>query len=53
MRAEYDEQGREWAPIEGGLLRQPVSAHGTSRTIDTVGHNFDVIDATIGRMSYI
>jgi hypothetical protein len=53
MRAEYDEQGREWAPIEGGLLEQPVSAHGTSRTIDTVGHNFDVIDAMISRKNYL
>jgi hypothetical protein len=52
MRAEYDEQGRQWAPIESGLLRQPVSSSGTSRSIDTVGYNFDIIDAMIDRMSY-
>jgi hypothetical protein len=42
----------QWAPIESGLLRQPVSSHSTIRTIDTVGYNFGVIDAMIGRMRY-
>jgi hypothetical protein len=52
MHAEYDEQGRQWAPIQSGLLRQPVSSSGPSYSIESVGHNFDIIDAMIGRMSY-
>ncbi|WP_162924602.1 SIR2 family protein [Rubrobacter indicoceani] len=52
MKAEYDEQGRNWAPIESGLLKQPVSTSGTTKSVDTVGHNFDVIDAMIGKMGY-
>jgi hypothetical protein len=52
MHAEYDEQGRKWAPIESGLLRQPVSSSGPNYSIDSVGYNFDIIDAMIGRMSY-
>lgn len=52
LRVQYEEQGSQWAPIESGLLKQPVSSHGTSRTIDTVGHNFDIIEASIGSMRY-
>lgn len=52
MRQEYDERGTQWGPIEGGLLRQPVSSSGTTRSVDTVGHNFDVIDTMVGGMQY-
>ncbi len=50
LRAEYEEQGAQWAPIRSGLLEQPVSAN--NRTIDTVGYNFEIIDNMIGKMSY-
>lgn len=53
IRAEYDEQGSQWAPIECGLLKQPVSSRATRRNIDTVGHNFDTIEAMIDGMSYL
>jgi hypothetical protein len=33
---EYDEWGARWAPIEAGLLKQPVSTSGTTRSVDTV-----------------
>lgn len=52
MKAEYDEQGQAWAPIECGILKQPVSSSGTTRSVDTVGHNFGVIDTIIGKMVY-
>jgi hypothetical protein len=52
LRAEYDERGTRWAPIEAGLLKQPVSASGTTGSIDTVGHNFGAIDTMISKMGY-
>lgn len=52
MKAQYEEQGRAWAPIESGLLKQPVSSSGTTKSVDTVGHNFGVIDTMISKMGY-
>ncbi len=52
MRREYHEQGTQWGPIKGGLLKEPVSSSSTTLSVDTVGHNFKVIDAMIRRMSY-
>lgn len=50
LRAEYDDQGVSWGPISSGLLKQPVSADGTNRKVDTVRHDFDVIDAMLPKI---
>ena len=52
LRAEYDDQGAQWWPIKGGVLKQPDPSNGTTRTIDTVGHNFGIIDSMISKMGY-
>jgi hypothetical protein len=52
MRQEFNEQGAEWAPVRRGLLRQSLYNTDGSRSVDTVAHNFDVIDAMIERREY-
>lgn len=52
LRAQYERQGSGWAPIESGLLNQPITAEGFDQEINTVQHNFDVIDAMIGTVKY-
>jgi hypothetical protein len=53
LRAEYDEQGVRWAPIESGLLRQAVPSDSAEIAWDTVATNFDVIEAMIQRKAYL
>ena len=52
LRAEYEEQGAQWWPIKGGVLKQPDSSTGSMRTIDTVGYNFGIINSMISKMDY-
>ena len=52
LRQEYDDQGAKWWPIKGGVLKQPDPSNGTMRTIDTVGHNFEVIESMISKTGY-
>jgi hypothetical protein len=53
LRAEYDEQGVRWAPIESGLLKQPAASDDEIQFLSTVGRDFDVIEATIERKAYL
>lgn len=53
LRAEYDEQGVRWAPIESGLLKQPAASDDEIQSLSTVGRDFDVIEAMIERKAYL
>jgi SIR2-like domain len=53
LSAEYVEQGTRWAPIESGLLKQAATSDGSVEDVlQTVGRNFEVIDAMIQRKDY-
>jgi len=52
LRAQYERHGSYWAPIESGLLNQPIAAGGFDQKINTVQHNFEVIDAMIATAKY-
>jgi len=53
LRAEFDEEGARWAPIESGLLRQLAPSDDEIQYLSTVGRNFDVIEAMIQRADYL
>jgi hypothetical protein len=53
LRAEYDEQGVRWAPIESGLLKQPAASDDEIQFLSTVSRDFDVIEAMIERKAYL
>jgi hypothetical protein len=53
LSAEYVEQGARWAPIESGLLKQAATSDGSVEDVlQTVGRNFEVIEAMIQRKDY-
>ena len=52
LRAEYGETGQGWGPVSAGLLKESFSEHGTTPSVNTVGHDFGVVESMMGRVDY-
>lgn len=52
LRAEYGAARREWGPVSAGLLKESFSEHGTAPSVNTVGHDFDVVESMMGKVDY-
>lgn len=52
LRAQYEAQRRAWPPIAGGLLDDPPPSSGGTPKINTVEHNFEVVENMIAKRDY-
>ncbi len=53
LRAEYGVAGQGWGPVSAGLLKESYSEHGTTPSVNTVGHDFGVVEGMMGRVNYL
>lgn len=52
LRKEYKAQRRAWSPIANGLLYDPAPASGDTPEINTVEHDFKILQEMISKQGY-